>query len=58
MSWKATDITCSACGKPLRNGRVVLALKGDRLGSRVVVECSSCGWANRLTIKEKGELSK
>ena len=52
MSWKATDITCSACGKPLRNGRVVLALKGDRLGSRVVVECSSCGWANRLTIKE------
>jgi len=53
MSWKAVDISCKKCGKSLRDGTVKLALEGDMLGARIIIECPHCHRFNRFSLRNR-----
>ena len=46
----AKDILCKRCGQPLKDSRVILACMDQTLGSRIIIECSKCGYLNRFRL--------
>ena len=52
---KSRDVLCKNCGQPLKESRVVVACTDQLLGSRIIIECSKCGYLNRFRVKGNSE---
>jgi RNase P subunit RPR2 len=46
------NVACKRCGAPLKDGRIILFLRGNMLGTRIVIECNKCGRLHRFEISE------
>jgi len=47
------DVLCALCKNPLKWGRIVCFLRGDVLGTRIVIECKACGKLHRFKVKRR-----